>query len=162
MIFLGGHHGPGGRVLLGGGNPLSLARKGGSFPQAPHPLPNALYSGETHGKRGRRQIERYVALLGPENEKRTLRRPFFIGCERGMRGKWTIGVFAAVTKSLRKAEAWKCSILLDDTAKRGRYLGQIARLGHIILGIDAEVRGCPAYTLLYQFSPKDTGQSKVK
>ena len=56
-----------------------------------------------------------------------------------MRGKWTIGVFAAVTKSLRKAEAWKCSILLDDTAKRGRYLGQIARLGHIILGIDAEV-----------------------
>ena len=21
---------------------------------------------------------------------------------------------------------------------------------------------CPAYTLLYQFSPKDTGQSKVK
>lgn len=80
-----------------------------------------------------------MALLGPENEKRTLRRPFFIGCEREMRGKWTIGVFAAVTKSLRKAEAWKCSILLDDTAKRGRYLGQIARLGHIILGIDAEV-----------------------
>ena len=24
------------------------------------------------------------------------------------------------------------------------------------------VRGCPAYILLYQFSPKDTGQSKVK
>ena len=24
------------------------------------------------------------------------------------------------------------------------------------------VRECPAYTLLYQFSPKDTGQSKVK
>ena len=23
-------------------------------------------------------------------------------------------------------------------------------------------RECPAYTLLYQFSPKDTGQSKVK
>lgn len=23
-------------------------------------------------------------------------------------------------------------------------------------------RGCPAYILLYQFSPKDTGQSKVK
>ena len=25
-----------------------------------------------------------------------------------------------------------------------------------------QLRGCPAYTLLYQFSPKDTGQSKVK
>lgn len=25
-----------------------------------------------------------------------------------------------------------------------------------------ELRECPAYTLLYQFSPKDTGQSKVK
>ena len=24
------------------------------------------------------------------------------------------------------------------------------------------LRECPAYTLLYQFSPKDTGQSKVK
>ena len=24
------------------------------------------------------------------------------------------------------------------------------------------LRGCPAYILLYQFSPKDTGQSKVK
>ena len=24
------------------------------------------------------------------------------------------------------------------------------------------IRECPAYTLLYQFSPKDTGQSKVK
>ncbi|WP_302259934.1 DUF4160 domain-containing protein [Desulfovibrio piger] len=24
------------------------------------------------------------------------------------------------------------------------------------------VRECPAYILLYQFSPKDTGQSKVK
>ena len=26
----------------------------------------------------------------------------------------------------------------------------------------ADLRECPAYTLLYQFSPKDTGQSKVK
>ena len=26
----------------------------------------------------------------------------------------------------------------------------------------ALLRECPAYTLLYQFSPKDTGQSKVK
>ena len=26
----------------------------------------------------------------------------------------------------------------------------------------ATFRECPAYTLLYQFSPKDTGQSKVK
>ena len=25
-----------------------------------------------------------------------------------------------------------------------------------------ELRECPAYILLYQFSPKDTGQSKVK
>ena len=25
-----------------------------------------------------------------------------------------------------------------------------------------KLRECPAYTLLYQFSPKDTGQSKVK
>ena len=25
-----------------------------------------------------------------------------------------------------------------------------------------QLRECPAYTLLYQFSPKDTGQSKVK
>ena len=24
------------------------------------------------------------------------------------------------------------------------------------------IRECPAYILLYQFSPKDTGQSKVK
>ena len=31
-------------------------------------------------------------------------------------------------------------------------------------GIEAgnTLRGCPAYILLYQFSPKDTGQSKVK
>ncbi|MDY5394726.1 hypothetical protein [Desulfovibrio sp.] len=28
-------------------------------------------------------------------------------------------------------------------------------------GIEA-LRECPAYILLYQFSPKDTGQSKVK
>lgn len=33
--------------------------------------------------------------------------------------------------------------------------------------LHSELRGfvfreCPAYTLLYQFSPKDTGQSKVK
>lgn len=27
---------------------------------------------------------------------------------------------------------------------------------------DVLIRGCPAYILLYQFSPKDTGQSKVK
>ena len=27
---------------------------------------------------------------------------------------------------------------------------------------DALIRECPAYTLLYKFSPKDTGQSKVK
>lgn len=25
-----------------------------------------------------------------------------------------------------------------------------------------KLRECPAYTLLYQFSPKDTGQNKVK
>ena len=25
-----------------------------------------------------------------------------------------------------------------------------------------KIRECPAYTLLYQFSPKDTGQNKVK
>ena len=28
--------------------------------------------------------------------------------------------------------------------------------------ITTELRECPAYILLYQFSPKDTGQSKVK
>lgn len=27
---------------------------------------------------------------------------------------------------------------------------------------ESVLRECPAYTLLYQFSPKDTGQSKVK
>ena len=27
---------------------------------------------------------------------------------------------------------------------------------------DFFIRECPAYILLYQFSPKDTGQSKVK
>ena len=29
-------------------------------------------------------------------------------------------------------------------------------------GLGAVFRECPAYILLYQFSPKDTGQSKVK
>lgn len=28
--------------------------------------------------------------------------------------------------------------------------------------VDEIIRECPAYTLLYKFSPKDTGQSKVK
>ena len=32
----------------------------------------------------------------------------------------------------------------------------------IIKNGGVELRECPAYTLLYQFSPKDTGQSKVK
>ncbi|WP_297139676.1 hypothetical protein, partial [uncultured Desulfovibrio sp.] len=36
---------------------------------------------------------------------------------------------------------------------------------HTLLNPDIKLlylRECPAYTLLYQFSPKDTGQSKVK
>ena len=42
------------------------------------------------------------------------------------------------------------------------------RLGWIVAGDDTHycpacaIRECPAYTLLYQFFPKDTGKSKVK
>ena len=35
-------------------------------------------------------------------------------------------------------------------------------LTHFVKIIIYSFRECPAYTLLYQFSPKDTGQSKVK
>ena len=33
---------------------------------------------------------------------------------------------------------------------------------HVTPSDKTVIRECPAYTLLYQFSPKDTGQSKVK
>ena len=34
--------------------------------------------------------------------------------------------------------------------------------GSTSYGGTLQLRECPAYILLYQFSPKDTGQSKVK
>jgi len=39
--------------------------------------------------------------------------------------------------------------------------GKDEAVGKAVIG-GFDIRECPAYTLLYQFSPKDTGQSKVK
>ena len=44
---------------------------------------------------------------------------------------------------------------------------QYSKFGEVLLSADTKsnkdaFRECPAYILLYQFSPKDTGQSKVK
>ena len=47
----------------------------------------------------------------------------------------------------------KIFICLAKSAREG---------GFCIAGKEILIRECPAYTLLYQFSPKDTGQSKVK
>ena len=58
--------------------------------------------------------------------------------------------------------------LSDIVWSRNRSLGiqyaleAIDAYRSIPLNKDSWFRGCPAYTLLYQFSPKDTGQSKVK
>lgn len=46
----------------------------------------------------------------------------------------------------------------DSIYQRYDNLKFICELGYIHLWL----RECPAYTLLYQFSPKDTGQNKVK
>ena len=45
-------------------------------------------------------------------------------------------------------------ILGIGTLPYGEYCNHNSNIDHL--------RECPAYTLLYQFSPKDTGQSKVK
>ena len=39
--------------------------------------------------------------------------------------------------------------------------GKDEAVGKAVIG-GFDIRECPAYTLLYQFSPKDIGQSKVK
>ena len=55
---------------------------------------------------------------------------------------------------LRKAGESGCQIVIPPKKSR-----------KIVRNYDRElykVRECPAYILLYQFSPKDTGQSKVK
>ena len=45
-------------------------------------------------------------------------------------------------------------------------VNMLGRIGIFILAAPSAyigaLRECPAYILLYQFSPKDTGQSKVK
>ena len=43
--------------------------------------------------------------------------------------------------------------------KRSWLAALLVALGFLLM---SHFRECPAYTLLYQFSPKDTGQSKVK
>ena len=45
-----------------------------------------------------------------------------------------------------------------DLPKAAQWMQKAANQGHA----GAQFRECPAYTLLYKFSPKDTGQSKVK
>lgn len=44
----------------------------------------------------------------------------------------------------------------------GSVCADPVRAEEIDLASQPGFRECPAYTLLYQFSPKDTGQSKVK
>ena len=51
-------------------------------------------------------------------------------------------------------ESWRYAHITALWTKNNAYVGQDMRIYLF--------RECPAYTLLYQFSPKDTGQSKVK
>ena len=70
-------------------------------------------------------------------------------------------------KEDRKTRPGAAALLERDfkkTKEKGynpKELSQLLKNEGIIIPVYL-IRGCPAYTLLYQFSPKDTGQSKVK
>ena len=58
------------------------------------------------------------------------------------------------------------ALLMAGQSLTTQYLSGVDIRGLVLADIAASLllvlRECPAYTLLYQFSPKDTGQSKVK
>ena len=62
---------------------------------------------------------------------------------------------------------WNCKyhIVFAPKYRRQVFYGEKKRaIGEILRRLCEwkGIRECPAYILLYQFSPKDTGQSKVK
>ena len=54
-----------------------------------------------------------------------------------------------------------CGFQFTRDTPRGRPATEKA-MAILLYTLGLSFRGCPAYILLYQFSPKDTGQSKVK
>lgn len=62
-------------------------------------------------------------------------------------------------KSYHAAERHSDADIFDNMLIHGDNLLALKALEQDFSG---KIRECPAYTLLYQFSPKDTGQSKVK
>ena len=65
------------------------------------------------------------------------------------------GLYLSITE--KNKGTWFMRGRLNGVAKR-RVLGD----EKVSLAEARLLRECPAYILLYQFSPKDTGQSKVK
>lgn len=71
--------------------------------------------------------------------------------------KQLLGMLAPIADNQQKTAlyaAWSGNKLIFDKL--------LFHINSIMLPLDVQLRECPAYTLLYQFSPKDTGQSKVK
>ena len=64
-----------------------------------------------------------------------------------------------LSPSLSPAKAASGRPKLVSDAKSPR---SVVERGLLYAACKLQLRECPAYTLLYQFSPKDTGQSKVK
>ena len=64
-------------------------------------------------------------------------------------------------RAMRHPDFSRYAYDLTDLARQMRYAARI-RQGDLGSADVSAIRECPAYTLLYKFSPKDTGQSKVK
>ena len=61
-----------------------------------------------------------------------------------------------------KAENATAKVTINNTSISGDWYALSGNGTNTGGKTEITIRECPAYTLLYQFSPKDTGQSKVK
>ena len=64
--------------------------------------------------------------------------------------------------SIDDNEGHYLKVIMDEVFGRKNFIVNIVWHKSYTSNQTAKFRECPAYTLLYQFSPKDTGQSKVK
>ncbi|NME53272.1 hypothetical protein [Desulfovibrio piger] len=104
-------------------------------------------------------INRYKAVL----KKCHLMNTFGSLAVAGMLVMGGAGVAAGATARLINSGTWTINGDRFDSNTATYNGGAIYNNANGKLTVNgATFRECPAYTLLYQFSPKDTGQSKVK